>query len=578
LAKSLIELRTDLKSLKYQGPNGSNPPYVTKDINNPPSNSRTSLEVRSRVDDVVRVGKAMLPTNSRFIENQLKLNTLTTQTAVSGLRRFDAESIKKLVRNALEQGEKVGKVTLSTLAQTGVAGTGARIGLGFQATNSVAGLSGQVLPNEKSFKIEDKLKGSEKTGTKLSKEPNLGDSEYVSALGTITSTLPTTSAEGKKVENQSINSRPQFRSELKASKLEQQSTDSNLSKDSKLPQRLVLGVPGTSATLTLEPYIDAFSNTAFNSPTKSENGQIATQGSTPGYSLSAADDRLEPKKSAERNKVPDQSSQGVGNFDRQTGQQSSTVQLTYKTKQDSRYNKELRTKLGQQGLPKKPADYKETRNEGIDKVNAADIGEKVSDDLIKFYFKVITPELDQFLTFRAYLTDFSDSYQGSWSDTQYIGRADKMLNYTGFSRDVSLSFTIAASTRAEMKPLYRKIAYLASTTAPTYGGGDQNFMRGTLVELTVGDYIANTPGVLTSVNYKWQQNYPWEIVLKEDEDDVQQLPMVLDCSINFRPIHNFIPQTGLYPYITDTTSSRKFWETYVPKIIPEDIQTTSNIT
>ena len=58
-----------------------------------------------------------------------------------------------------------------------------------------------------------------------------------------------------------------------------------------------------------------------------------------------------------------------------------------------------------------------------------------------------------------------------------------------------------------MFPLYRKMVLLASTTAPTYGDG--SFMKGTIVKMTVGDYIYNTYGIIESVNYSWQTEYPW---------------------------------------------------------------------
>ena len=129
-----------------------------------------------------------------------------------------------------------------------------------------------------------------------------------------------------------------------------------------------------------------------------------------------------------------------------------------------------------------------------------------------------------------------------------------MQVYGGFGRKISLSFKIAAATRAEMKPLYRKMVYLASATAPTYGQAGQ-FMRGTITKLTVGDYVYELPGVLNSVNFTWQQDYPWEIAMKEPEgsggdNSMQELPMVLDCSIDFTPIHTFTPETGLKKFFT----------------------------
>ena len=112
-----------------------------------------------------------------------------------------------------------------------------------------------------------------------------------------------------------------------------------------------------------------------------------------------------------------------------------------------------------------------------------------------------------------------------------------------------------------MKPLYRKMVYLASATAPTYG--TSGLMRGTLARLTVGSYLDQIPGVITSVKFTVDNNVPWEIAMGQPEGvetDVQVLPMVLDCSISFKPIHDFAPQTGLYHFFTNSHKGPKFFE------------------
>jgi hypothetical protein len=41
------------------------------------------------------------------------------------------------------------------------------------------------------------------------------------------------------------------------------------------------------------------------------------------------------------------------------------------------------------------------------------------------------------------------------------------------------------------------------------------------------------------------------------DDDMQELPQIMDCGITFKPIHNFIPEAvginRLLPYITNPT-------------------------
>lgn len=184
-----------------------------------------------------------------------------------------------------------------------------------------------------------------------------------------------------------------------------------------------------------------------------------------------------------------------------------------------------------------------------------------SRDMIKFRFNIITPDKENnntYVHFRAYLDSFGDNFSGNWSGFNYIGRGEQFYTYQGFDRSINLSFKIAAQTRYEMQPLYRKIVYLASATAPTYSG--DGFMRGTMTKLTVGDYVREMPGFIESVNYSWEQDYQWEIAMNNPEAvngdgtsadiDQQELPMVLNCSIQFKPIHNFVPETGLKHYIT----------------------------
>jgi hypothetical protein len=235
--------------------------------------------------------------------------------------------------------------------------------------------------------------------------------------------------------------------------------------------------------------------------------------------------------------------------------------------------KENRVLLGDQGArkdeKKRTNQYWTTSNENvpsasleIDKINAlppvtAKVnGEEEGRDIIKFRFHVITPTETKVLYFRAFLDSFADSYTGQWNPTKYLGRGEDFQVYGGFQRKITLSFKIAAATRSEMKPLYQKMLYLASSTAPTYADNGQ-FMRGTIVKMTVGDYVYELPGVMNSVNYSWNVEYPWEIAMTRPEDGkevgdstMQELPMVMDCSIDFTPIHTFTPETGLKKYFT----------------------------
>ncbi len=204
-----------------------------------------------------------------------------------------------------------------------------------------------------------------------------------------------------------------------------------------------------------------------------------------------------------------------------------------------------------------------------------------SKDIINFNFKILGPEEESqpvTLYFRALLESFNDDFGADWSSTKYVGRAETFNTYQGFNRSINLSFKVAAMTRAEMNPLYQKILQLASTTAPTYS--QDGFMRGTITKLTVGDYLVNQPGFISSVNYSWDKSYPWEIKLKDNaeaegvDEDVQQLPMVLDVNLQFEPIHTFAPQTGTQPYFTNNVED-PFAQDSVNELTPLGMDTFS---
>jgi len=176
-------------------------------------------------------------------------------------------------------------------------------------------------------------------------------------------------------------------------------------------------------------------------------------------------------------------------------------------------------------------------------------------DLIKFFFEVIDPEDSStsvgsdFLFFRAYLNNISDGFKADWQPYKYVGRAENFYKYTGFSRDVSLSFTIYAHSRAEMKPLYEKLNKLVGVTAPRYGGN--GYMLGNFIKLTVGTYFNSVPGIINNISLKPSFEAGWDInrdimgnpiPTTDKEYYVGQIPRMIEVDMTFTPIHDFTPQ------------------------------------
>ena len=193
--------------------------------------------------------------------------------------------------------------------------------------------------------------------------------------------------------------------------------------------------------------------------------------------------------------------------------------------------------------------------EALDKITAMpmysstgpDTNQPIS-DAVKFRIAAINNDNTNgeavYMHFRAFLDDFSDSYSSTWNPINYVGRGDTLYNYSGFGRTISLGFTVAAQSKAELIPMYKKLNYLASTLAPDYSAA--GFMRGNMVRLTLGGYLYEQPGFITGLTYTVPQESPWEIAINSEggsDGSVKELPHIIKVTgFSFTPIHTFLPE------------------------------------
>lgn len=168
-------------------------------------------------------------------------------------------------------------------------------------------------------------------------------------------------------------------------------------------------------------------------------------------------------------------------------------------------------------------------------------------DLVKFRIAVIdndAPGYKTYMHFRAFLGGMSDSYSANWNGFNYLGRGEQFYTYGGFTRQISLSWTVAAQSKQELIPMYKKLNYLASSLTPDYSAN--GYMRGNLVQLTVGGYLYEQPGFITSLTYDIQEDTPWEVGIGTDtpgDGTVKELPHIIRVTgFQFTPIHRFRPQ------------------------------------
>ena len=197
----------------------------------------------------------------------------------------------------------------------------------------------------------------------------------------------------------------------------------------------------------------------------------------------------------------------------------------------------------------------------LDIINASKVGDPPStyNDLVTF--NICPLNNNNWMTFRAFLGSFSDSYNSTINSQQYVGRGENFYTYGGFSRKISLSWTVAALSKQELIPMYKRLSYLASNTAPIYNDG---FMQGPLVKLTVGGYLHEMPGYIESLNFEIGEDSTWEIQIgdkdRSKDRTVSELSHIIKVtSFNFIPIPNYLPQQGAH-FIDLWNGEKILWE------------------
>ena len=120
-----------------------------------------------------------------------------------------------------------------------------------------------------------------------------------------------------------------------------------------------------------------------------------------------------------------------------------------------------------------------------------------NNQLFKFYLNLLDPQdpsANNYLYFQAYVDSFSDNISAHYDDYTYTGRGYPSFKYKGFSRDISLGFTIVATNPDQIVPIYDKLNRLIQNLAPNYS--NSGYIRGNFVKLTFGDYLNNVPGII----------------------------------------------------------------------------------
>lgn len=674
MSSGLIQLQTDLKSLRY----GSDKPYITKDIENPPSSNPIGMEVTKRLDDTSRMTQMLLDRPGvHYLINEALLGQVYIGDRVQrGLRKNNTN--KGVLKTIGQTIGNVARIAGSTLAQVPVNGTGTHYLKGFRTqmylqpdpdeprANAFAeffgeggvegapyALVGAEIPMHitSEFVDTDDFETTSRNSSKYDyqeglpkdgKNTKLPDTSAFTTIktaqidGTVASPIIPDHQEEegwKPFANESVRPKLVYRDNqdkeiVKQSKYQATASVASIpdrvNRDfAKLgtpipvgePQRQTSGNPKKNQTtltsgsmlggsipitgsyddlLITETKLTSTYNADKPFKTTTQDNINAVQGNqliktTPstvndalisgsvevatdaGGATKVFKDKYSKDGKYKTGTVPTNYVQGKAINQEVQNTQSNNIASgidvnSLPNTTLGRFAKSLSSTLGSVNIANPVVNNTADRNgrvingsnrnkkitakyvESKDTVNETGIVEKTSatnDAQINFYFKIITPDKEQVVQFRAYIDSLDDNYTGDWGSHQYVGRAEEFYTYKGFKRDINVSFKIVSFNANEMKPMYEKMLLLAGATAPTYGGAS-NFMRGTLARLTIGSYFNDLAGIITSVKYTVVKDSPWN----QAGTDGKGTPTVFDCSVSFKPIHDFVPETKVLEYFT----------------------------
>lgn len=187
------------------------------------------------------------------------------------------------------------------------------------------------------------------------------------------------------------------------------------------------------------------------------------------------------------------------------------------------------------------------------------------EDLIPMYFHDLVNK--KFIPFRSFINSVSEGSNATWTDVSYIGRADKVYVYTGFTRTLTLDFTVQAFSLEELHPMWQRINYLVGLTMPASytkdatqdPNGTSSFIVPPFVKFRLGDMYRNQPVVITDVSTTIPTEASWELfsnehgaennynylneTIKRDNTRSAQYPTMVTMSVSMTLLEKKAPQT-----------------------------------
>jgi hypothetical protein len=164
--------------------------------------------------------------------------------------------------------------------------------------------------------------------------------------------------------------------------------------------------------------------------------------------------------------------------------------------------------------------------------------EPYKDDQIAFFFQDVVN--DKYIPFRATVRGISENSTAKWEELSFIGRADQLFSYGGFTRTLTFGFDVVIGSILELAPTWKRINYLMSLVKPSgyttskktsndpYNELFNKFMIPPMVMITIGDMYKSQPVVINSINMNIPDDASWETLNEENSGDNKEWSYLVD--------------------------------------------------
>lgn len=179
---------------------------------------------------------------------------------------------------------------------------------------------------------------------------------------------------------------------------------------------------------------------------------------------------------------------------------------------------------------------------------------RVDRDILLVNFDTIDPftaAKARTVVFSAYMSGFKYNSNSTWNPVKYVGRSESFYTFTEHKRDVSFNLQVPCFNRVHLLEKHRALSELQSAGAGKYDSN--NRLGGIITKLTLGNYLVDEPGILTSVSFDIPDVSSWDI----DE----KLAMYINAQFSFTILGKELPtyrEGGFLNYLSNPIGGTGF--------------------